>query len=383
MDSTHQVQRMQAELAGLDERRTTEHFDLRFEKRSRPGRRSRTHGIREGDDIDLYVEALERGYQTLTGWGFLDYVASEGRQTRVLIFDLSRFFPFTHGLTVPVKETADIFLPSFRGGPSRRDERHLMESTAIHECFHTFQHRCHAFLSPAAGDWFWADEASAVFLERALCTGGKHYLEHALAWCDHPDRGLENRSAAYSSSLFVTYLVEQFGSEILPQWYEFTHALDGLVEILRARGVEFVTDDPNRIDFFSCGYCVDSWFLKGWLPDVHERYGQRMITEPFTIQAGESITCQPASIEPLACRYYRVGGVTGAQSLEIESPAGAGVRYLVVPADAAGERLPCNLIAWEGDRFPLPSDADHAILVVVNTNRDQAIQTTFTLIAHE
>ena len=365
----------------LTEKVQSKYFEILYERRCVDERISSTHGIRVESDVSVYAEALDDAYEELVSWGFDDYVRAEGKRGVVLVFDLSLLSPLSHGLTVPVRSDqgivrTEIFLPSSRQEVSRTSELSRMRSTAIHECFHTFQHRYHSLVSPAAGDWAWADEAAAVFLERHMTGEVQHYLEFALRWCDRPESGLENPSAAYSNAAFLCYLVKQLGEQILPKWYEQGHPFDGLVQVLEQHGKAFIAENLEEEDFFCHGYCVSAWFLSEWLPDVAQRYQARMVSEHFRVQPGRTMTSQPAFLEPLGCRYYRVSVPKGTSAVRVTRVSGA-ARYFLVRLDARGAR---QSKAQEASLSEVRlNGATEAVLVVVNVSRERDTSVRFSV----
>jgi hypothetical protein len=145
-------------------------------------------------------------------------------------------------------------------------------------------------------------------MEMEIYHGVREWLGFALNWVDRPEVPLDAEGAEYQAGLFVRYVVQRTGDRAFPTrlWtppaegsilgsgkpFPEDLPLQALQRVFAARGEVFCSADPSETDVFASGYCMDAYFLSDrssrcFLPEVHERYGNRAVTQIADLRPGD------------------------------------------------------------------------------------------------
>lgn len=330
MESSSQLQRIVQRLPLVYE---STHFILRFGLRNPPiGKGLGRGGVRDLALVQEYGEALERLYSTMTTPPLSRKPPCVGPagKTAVYVFDIAELFldgspfPFTD---VDLQDIPYIGLPCRSDEPTTPAELQRAAAAAVHEATHVFNFRERPLRDRLIYEvWSWFDEATCVFMETLVLPNNPDSLRFAMDWADHPEVPLDHWSAQYQAGLFVRYLAERMGPGFISRvWMESATSekpLEALTRLSREQGQEFSSPDPDIVDIFASGYCMDSYFPwqgegTNFAPDVYARYGERAVTESFELQAGDQKTSTD-SLDHLSCRYYRFYVQEGVTTLQIQ-----------------------------------------------------------------
>jgi hypothetical protein len=285
------------------------HYNLRNPRRNLG---SGAAGVRSPALISCYIDGLERLHRAMTSAPFNRRHGDEGRPVPVYVFETSdlneyRGEPFT---STDELDRPFIALPCRSAQPTLHGEHQYASTCAVHEATHVFNHWVRPMQDSAS--WRWFDEAVAVFMESWVYAGNPDHLRFGMNWSDAPEAPLDHPRHHYSANIFAWYLAKYFGPEILSEVWKNPNrkfsALDAIAECLREKEVLLSSDDPEKKVLFAT-YCADSYFLadsnsRGFLPELHARYGGRAITESFRIGSGSPVEPAEFSVDRLSCRYF-------------------------------------------------------------------------------
>ena len=349
-------------------------------------------GVRDDLIVQWYLEGLEASYRALTQMGWTQPRVGSGGKTLVFVSELSELFgvdsPFT---------SSDMMGVPFIGLASRTNEPTLAAAQwravadAAHEATHVLNASYRPFLDVYSVPWIWFNEGTAVFMESQTSAGNPDSLRFAMDWSDCPEVPLDSEIAWYQAGLFVRYLHQRFGPTVLSRVWRESDVRESpsttMDRILQEQpgGLRFASPDPNITDVFGAGYCVDSYFVRGFAPEVFERYGGRAVSESFELGSQERVGVKGRdTLDHLACRYYRFFPRQGTKRIQVvlhsfppdelsrlraelvivgpNFTRGPSIRMQPAPANPVE-----NSFRLEADLSPFdPSSVDHAVLVVAN-----------------
>jgi len=209
--------------------------------------------------------------------------------------------------------------------------------------------------------WHWVCEAFAVWVETLF--EGVLYLSDARRWCDHPERPL--RECAYDAFPFMTYLMHRLDRGIFKKLWYTDHDCDPWKAILKI--VEYSSRGDE--DRFFADYCLNSYFpYNSVTRAIFERFGHRQ----SVLISG---SCVEARLEPLACRYYRVGrhGTFGRVRVIAEGSEWANLQVSAAQVlDGPSMGKYCRGGRKQTIDLVLPfDDADEVVLAVTNDRDDR------------
>ncbi len=298
----------------LKGKRASSHFEVYYNLRN-PKRNlgSGVAGVRSPALISCYIDGLERLHRAMISAPFSRNHGDDGRPVRVYVFETSdlneyRGEPFT---STDEEDLPFIALPCRSAQPTLHGEHQYASTCAVHEATHVFNH----WLRPMqeSSSWRWFDEAVAVFMEAWVYAGNPDHLRFGMNWSDAPEAPLDHPRHHYSANIFAWYLAKSFGPEILSEaWMHGNKkfsALDAIADCVKTRQAILSSDDPKQRDVVFSDYCVDSYFLadsnsRGFLPELHARYGGRAITESFGIKKTTKKGPAEFAVDHLSCRYF-------------------------------------------------------------------------------
>ena len=349
-----------------------------------PGRGRGRNGIRAGRLIETYLAALEAAYSFLVNRGWKPPLTDQSGKTSVYLCELydvtRRGCPFTDGANgIPY-----IVLPCRQNTPSIEEELDYATAAAIHETLHLFNHTYRRLdeADSGADEWEWFDEATAVYMERAIRPDNRQHLRYLLDWIDEPEVPLDDVLGGYERALFVEYLCSRFGSRILTELWTDPRSdegpVDAITRILTQHDEVSASADPSIGDVFGAGFCVESYSTVNLARDVFDRFGSRAVTESFRMATGRPAEALDESIRHLACRYYRFypsetsatlrvvvrsdddSRVLRASLIEVDSSTSRGrIATTTMPTESPFE--------WTAELPAFSSDSgDHCVLIVSN-----------------
>jgi hypothetical protein len=197
-------------------------------------------------------------------------------------------------------------------------ERLRAMADAVHEATHVFDWRERPLCDlNTALDldrnplwWWWMHEAMALYMETVVLRDNDDFHRFVRHWVVLPEIPLDAWHPGYQAGLFLCYLSDRLGPEIINRiWTPSDPAekpLQALERVLQEKGVKFSSPNPDDDDVFASGYCMDSYFLKDacHARNVFERHGERAISASHQLSLGESPPSED-TLDHLACRYYR------------------------------------------------------------------------------
>ncbi len=384
------------------------------------GRGQGVEGVRDRRLLETCVPALEETWRVLGSAPHSRPLPADGDgRPQVYVFSVEDWPPQCPSMDhLFVRRRGEnlarllpvVALPSRSRLATFEDEMRSLRATIAHEITHVFndvQRPRRVFLGgqdrawALADRWLWLDEAIAVFMEMELWPDIREWLCFAMNWVDRPEVSLDAEGAEYEAGLFIRYLVQRSGERGLPTrlWSPSPSAqpdpangklfcsdlpLEALQEFFQAQGEVFCSAAPNVPDVFASGYCMDAYFLSDpnsacFMPDVHERYRNRAITEIVELRSGQTVEIADQSLNQLACRYYRLRPKSSFNMLNIEvrSAAASKLKAEVALATRIADedfRKLGTAIAFQAhpDRLTWriggaqPEELDHLVLVVTN-----------------
>jgi hypothetical protein len=366
----------------------TDHFHIRYALRNpETGEGAGCHGVRRPEMVVDCARALEMAYQALTGepWNRAQPVCDGGILTPVYICDISAPVTFPYRWRVPA-----IILRSRNCEPNLSSETQCALAETVHEVAHVFNFREHPMNDPASKCWAWLDEGLAVCFEEWLLPDNRDRYRFLMNWVDCPEVSLDDRNAVYQTGMFVRYLANRFGKQLVNDvWTKSARHETPFAAINRLLpdGLKFVSPGTAEPDVFS-DYCRDAYFLRNpasycYAPPIQERFGARAITESFELSPGNR--CKSHSeLNHLACRYFRFRLKPGATKLNVQMltrpPAGLSpLKAELAVVTKAGKRgesqmlrpllamQPAEPVRLFGQIVvPQPDDVDHLVLTVAN-----------------
>lgn len=292
------------------------HFRIHFGYRNPPeGRGLGPAGVYDSMIVQIYLEALEQVYKTMTisPWGRTAPQTGADDRTQVYVCDPSDIFPKDASPFMHVDDKGCPFIVLTTGSvePTRDAELHRARAEAIHEATHVLNYKQRKFESPLWLGWAWFDEALAVYMETDL--GNYDHLRFLRDWIHCPEVPLDDWSSRYQAGMFASYLAKTMGRKFLNSvWVESRSnelPLEALSRLLGKRKRIFASADPAIRDFFASGFCMSGYFLGDYRNDslpfgLYARYGDRAVTESFRLGCGERVVGSDY-LDHLSCRYYR------------------------------------------------------------------------------
>jgi Family of unknown function (DUF6055) len=300
------------------------HFLIRYHLRNPPsGRGHGAEGVCDDTLIDTYLDALEQLYAVMKSppWSRPDPIVGSEGKTVVKVLDTAELKigarpPFT---AADLGGAPYIYLLCGTDEPMAKGERLRAMADAVHEATHVFNwserplHGPNLTLDMRNDPWRWMHEAMAVYMETVVLKGNQDFHRFLRYWVTIPEIPLDTPKAGYQASMFLCYLAEKVGPEVInriwtpPKMKETPlHAIE---RVLKQEGRIFVSPLPDD-DVFASGYCMDSYFLQDPIAACHaknvfQRHGGRAVSESFCLSADAATQTAEDGLDHLACRYYR------------------------------------------------------------------------------
>jgi hypothetical protein len=292
-------------VARLDLQTESDHFVLRYGSTTpRVGRGLGASGVRDLELIRCYLDALERAYALLRGHSWPD-PRREGRKIQVFVFDVSEHFAVAGPFAFfdPTGDTI-IALPSSNSEPTPTASLQRAAAEAASQVAYIFTWRYRPPTEVINAAWQWFATATAGYVERHALPDNADSLRLLRSWVQRPELPLGG-VGDFSGSLFIEYLCRGGGPRFLRRLWEEAwppeSPMEALERLLRVRRASSTSPD----ELFA-SYCVTSYFVRSFAPDVHARYGGRLVRESFQLAPGVPAVLQGGDdVLPLACRYYR------------------------------------------------------------------------------
>jgi hypothetical protein len=274
-------------------------FELFYALRNpRQGRGNGPLGVRDEAIIDAYAAALDRTYDHLRAEGWRDPIA-DGDRIPVYVYNPQNPFASNN-----IDGRPFLALRAELSEPTMEDSLRKAAVDATHEAVHTFTHLHRPLKLGPSQAWFWFDEATAVHFESRLNLGNPATLRYAMTWINVPEQPLELKQG-YCSAWLVRHLVDAHDDPILLRdAWQTSHVGESpatvLDRLIRARGrfgsfAEFVHD-----------YAMTSHRVEPLDPRAGARFGTRAIAYACPLD-GTAPPTWGDTLEPLSCRYYRIG----------------------------------------------------------------------------
>jgi hypothetical protein len=293
---------------------------------------------------------------------------------------------------------SSVWLRTLILAPSLQAALEVARVDATHEVAHVFNH-CHHAPSGAVFDpWRWFDEATAVFVERQLCSDLDDSLRYGVYWSYRPEHALNlmnSEGGGYQAAWFLTYVVGELRQPHLIRdvWHSPDAHADSEV------GPITILDRLMRW----CGSCFENMFeayaAQTYLShpfdrNIHERFGERTLTEWICLEVGHVFDPDGPTekLDPYGCRYYKIDVADRASALEVcvrvlQRPRSDNVRARVLLLDpnrnlvrqaaltSHGAVPPPNVTSLECVLSLAGIGAECAVLVVTNvpSPRDQGL----------
>lgn len=408
------------------ESKESRHFIVHYNLRNPvDGRGDASGGVRDEKQIDVYLEALEKLYDVMTQppWSRPPPIVGEEGKTIVYVFDLSEVF--TDGnddaVTIVDKRRIPFVCLSARSLEATLEaEQELARAQAAHEATHVFNCReRHLGDYVTTEPWRWMHEAMAVYMETVVFTDNSDFHRFTGQWVIRPEVSLDGWNGHYQASMFLRYLGEQFGPEIINKIWTTSgeteqplHAIERI--LMEVVGRKFCSPSPEEDDAFASGYCMDSYFLQDATVsrhacDVFTRHGDRSITETLRLSVDRPIQVKDR-VDHLACRYYRLYPRSAVTRIEVQilaeaNPVGTTLKAEMAVVTKRMQRGPIHKLTARSDsdipdgsvalygeipKFDV-DDMDHIVLVIANcgfrgkeqySEHDDDRQYTITATAH-
>jgi len=390
-------------IAGLPSQAESDHYTVFFGYRDPAARRSGLgiHGVRNPTLINVYLEALERLYQAMTGPVFrrpAPRVDDSGR-TPVYVFNIAdRFASNSPFMMVDQDGIPYLGLPCRSADPTLQAAFHRAASEAVHEATHAFNWSARLYQGGLWQEgWHWFNEATAVFMERCLLAGNPDAIRFCLDWTDMPERPLDNRAGMYEAGMFATYLATRFRHGLISDlWTQSTRTetpFDTLNRLMQTECPELHTTEPALCPVFA-EYCLDSYFLwdyqsKGFALDVYIRFGKRALADCAALAPGGSHIFKNTA-DHLGCRYQRIELASGVRRLRLQATLSSGsagrldIRAAVVTKDMKRGSVvhlvpvetpgPPETVCLVAELDPInPAATDNVVLMVANCGARAAV----------
>lgn len=375
-------------IKGLGEWMESPHFIIRYGLRNPPsGRGLGADGVRDRALVLTYLNALESLYRVMTSppWNRERPVVGAGKLTEIYICDSEPFTSYDDH-KVPL-----IVLSSRSCEPTTHAELCRAAAEAVHEGTHLFNFTYRPLYETSSDPWVWFDEGMAVLMETLVVAGNPDYFRYLTDWIDAPEMSLDEPEENYQSGMFLRYLYQSLGPDLINDVWTKSDAGEGPLDALKRfagkRGRALSSPLPWVDDIFGSGYCIDPYFM--WdhasvttVPDLLVRFGERAVSQSCVLKPGAGCKIED-SLNHLSCRYYRLYPRRDVSRLLVrvavedhcyETPLKAELavvdvqrrRARVVPllqSPAAGGRG-CHLITVVPDLQP--EAIDHLVLVVSN-----------------
>lgn len=312
-----QLRQIVDELIAQPHRRPGGRFAIRYALREPP--RGRARGLRGVEDValvDCYSEALEHAFEYLTDLNWLPPRTDPDLDYRVPVYVYDAPLPFT----APHRRIYSLIgLRSEIGEPTFEACLRRARVDASHEATHLFTHRHRPINNYARSfQWFWFDEATAVFFERLLCPDNDATLRYALDWIVRPEHPME-LGRGYAMAWFVQHLVDRHGIEFLRDvWHQAEEQetpIDAISRLLGSRSILIEEEDlaldhlDRPIDRLIHGYALRAFGTEQLDARAFRRYKERKYSHVACISDDplDRESCQwRDSLGSLGCRYYKV-----------------------------------------------------------------------------
>lgn len=302
----------------------SEHFIIRFGDRNpQKGRGLGVNGVRDRVLILTYLQALENLHRTMRSppWNWPEPLTDPGGKTRVFVCDED---PAT---SYDDERFPCIVLASRSDEPTTHAELLRAAAEAVHEATHVFTFTKRPHYETSSNPWIWFDEGLAVLMETLVAAGNPDYFRFLRNWIDVPETPLDESDEKYHSGIFVGYLHRRLGPDFVRDVWINSLIGEGPVEALEReamhRNLTFLSADPGVRDIFASGYCVDPFFMSdhrsiGLAPDIFFRFGERAISQSFTLELNNVCEVKDDSLNHLSCRYYKFNLPAAATTATIE-----------------------------------------------------------------
>ena len=376
---------------------SSEHFVVHYGLRNPTDGQGRGgDGVRDHILVLTYIEALERLYGIMTDvpWSRPQPVVDADNRTHVFVFNEDAQTADDQFAKLPPNSPAQnvpfIVLPCRSAETTIQAELQRAAAEAVHEATHVFNYTERRYDSMMAEHWRWFDEGFAIFMETLVISGNPDYVRYLLNWIDQPEMPLDHHQARYQAGMFVRYLARRLGNKFINDVWVHSQPrerpLDAIQRLLPP-GMVLVSPDLNVRDLFASGYCMDPYFLwdhqsAALAPDVFARYGERAITESFTLRPDRPPVQTHNVLDHLACRYYRFYPKGGASTVHLQVVPEVRQDATTIKAEVAvvtATRRRTNVQPLRppevaGDVYTLSAtlggleldDMDHLVLVVSN-----------------
>jgi len=299
--------------------------------------------------ILTYLQALENLYRTMTSppWNWPAPATDPSGRIRVFVCDEDPT-TFHDDERFPC-----IVLPSRSDEPTTNGELLRAAAEAVHEATHVLNFAKRPHYETSSNPWVWFDEGMAVLMETLVAAGNPDYFRFLRNWIDIPETPLDESEEKYQSGIFVGYLHRRLGVDFVKRVWMESDEGEGPIEALERTAKEqdltFLSAAPHMKDIFASGYCVDPFFMCDHrsvhlAPDIFYRFGERAISQSFSLNVKSPCEVNEDSLDHLSCRYYKFRLIQPVKKVVIE---------MRVFEPLAKNKLKCQVVIVDADNQPV------------------------------